>query len=125
MQIGAQPWRSGLWHVQIIVRNGRSEVADFIDGLPIRIQQKLTVLVERIAESQNGPFDIRNDQKFKRLEENLYELKADYVRLLCFLHGNRVIIVTNGFLKKTRRAPSQELARARTLRRLYQEAQSR
>ena len=70
----------------------------------------------------HGPFGIRNQEKFKRLEENLYELKAAQVRLLFFIEGRSIVIVTNGFLKKTRKTPDPEIRRARTLRALYLEA---
>jgi hypothetical protein len=55
--------------VLVIVRNGRCDVAEFIDALPLRARKKALRLIERVAASDNGPFDLRNDQKFKWLEE--------------------------------------------------------
>ena len=88
----------------------------------MNLQKKVVRLVEQVADSPHGPFGIRNQEKFKRLEENLYELKAAQVRLLFFIEGRSIIIVTNGFLKKAQKTPDAEMRRARTLRALYLEA---
>ena len=71
MSATTRPFRKGIWSVLFIARNGRSEAADFIDGLPIALQKKVVRLVERIAQSPSGPFDIRSEQKFRRLDEDL------------------------------------------------------
>jgi phage-related protein len=79
--------------------------------------------VQWICESPNGPFDLRNKQKFKRLEDNHYELKADQVRLLFFIEARRVMIVTQAFLKKSQHTPPREIARAKAIRDRYKQEQ--
>jgi len=103
------------------VRNGRCYAADFIDGLPLRSQKKLVRLIETVTAFENGPFDLRNEQKFKHVGEDIFELKSDQVRLLLFIEERRRLVVTHGSLKKTQRTPPAEIARARGLMREYRQ----
>jgi hypothetical protein len=49
---------------------------------------------------------------------NLFELRPKNVRLFYFLVGNRAIII-HGFVKKSRKAPKEELERAENLKRQF------
>lgn len=50
------------------------------------------------------------------LEEPVRELRVSFgrleVRMLYFIHGRRIVIVTHGFLKKTKGVPKKEILRA-------------
>jgi hypothetical protein len=50
------------------------------------------------------------------LDGPIRELRVGYghmaIRLLYFFHGNRIIVVAYGFLKKTRAVPVEEILRA-------------
>lgn len=61
----------------------------------------------------------------KQLEEGILELRgkvgSDISRVLyCFYH-NGVIILTNGFIKKTRKTPREEIQKAKRYRDDYLE----
>ena len=84
MATTARVLRKDRWTVLLIVRNGRCDAADFIEALPLPAQKKLLRLIDRVASSEHGPFDLKNEQKFKRLETDLFELKSDQARLLLF-----------------------------------------
>ena len=123
MTTTAEVLRQDRWAVLVIVRNGRCAAADFIDALPLRSQKKLLRRIERVAASENGSFDLKDEQKFKRLEEGLFELKSDQVRLLMFVDSPHRAVITHGFLKKTRQTPPVEVARGRMLRDEYRREQ--
>jgi len=46
-------------------------------------------------------------------------LGGDIIRLLGFLYSSRLVVLTNGFVKKTRKAPLKEIALAEQRKRDY------
>jgi phage-related protein len=50
------------------------------------------------------------------LDEPIRELRVSFgrleIRLLYFIYGRSIVVVTHGFLKKTRKAPKDEIQRA-------------
>ena len=62
---------------------------------------------------------------FKKLvgTEEIWEYRIQFAsnayRILCFFEGNSVVILTHGFVKKTRKTPPQEIERAEAYRRDY------
>jgi phage-related protein len=64
-------------------------------------------------------------QYFKKLEgtRDIWEVRADFgsdaFRLLGFWDEGRLIILTNGFAKKTQKTPGREIALAERRRRDY------
>ena len=114
-----QPYR-----VFVLVKDGRCETADFIGSLAKLDRARIFALVKRCAASPQGPLGIRNDEKVKRLGDDIWELKAGLVRILFFLDGPGRMILTNGFKKKQRKTPRGEIERAQRLRSMYLEQRS-
>ena len=77
----------------------------------------MLALLERIAVS--GPPN--NTQKFRRVEDNLYEIKVIGDRLFCFFdpHSQRMIIVTHGWKKAHKLEQQREINRAKRDRDAY------
>jgi phage-related protein len=107
------------WEIVALARSNRSEVADFVVALPIPAQKKIVRMLRMIADDEAGPFMFRNDQKMRRLGDEMYELKSDQVRLLFFIDRPRRLVVASGFLKKSQRTPRSEIERAMSVRALY------
>ena len=107
------------WEIATLARSNRNEVADFVVALPIPAQKKIVRMLRMIADDEAGPFMFRNEQKMRRLGDELYELKSDEVRLLFFIDRPRRLIVASGFLKKSQRTPRSEIERATSVRALY------
>ncbi|MCI9261878.1 type II toxin-antitoxin system RelE/ParE family toxin [uncultured Adlercreutzia sp.] len=88
---------------------GSCPVSDFLGGLPPKLRRKTTTYLEVLEEG--GP-DLREPYT-KPLGKGIFELRCQWgsesVRLLFFYCGSRVIVVTNGFLKKTRKTPLREI----------------
>lgn len=94
-----------------ITVEGKCPVREFIDSLEFADQKKLMALLQRAA--AHGPPN--NIEKFKKLEDNIWEFKSFQVRILCTLEERKVIVLTHGFIKKRDKAPPNEIARAKEL----------
>jgi phage-related protein len=93
--------------------NGSSPVDAFLDSLTGKQAQKVLWVLQLIEEFEAVP-----RQYFKKLvdREGLWEVRiqfgSDTFRLLGFFVGGTLLILTNGFSKKTQKTPSQEIALA-------------
>jgi len=92
---------------------GKSPVAEFLDSLTGKQAQKVAWVLRLIEEMDKVPA-----QYFKKLPgtEDIWEVRVqmggDIIRLLGFLYGAHFVVLTNGFAKKTRKTPPQEIALA-------------
>ncbi|MBI3351503.1 MAG: type II toxin-antitoxin system RelE/ParE family toxin [Nitrospirae bacterium] len=98
-----------------ITHSNKCLVELFIDTLPVSEQKKIFALLRRTAEHGT----LKNEQKFKKLENNIFEFKADQVRVFCFFDKGKLIILTHGFLKKSQKAPKSEIKQAKHLMEEY------
>lgn len=94
-------------------------VQSFLDSVDIKMRAKLLRLVSLLEENGN---DLREPYS-KPLGNGIFELRAiqgnNIARILYFfVTGNRVIL-TNGFIKKTRRTPRSEIHTAVKYRKDY------
>jgi phage-related protein len=93
--------------------NGQSPVEEFLDSLTGKQAQKVLWALQLIEELESVP-----RQYFKKLvdSEGLYEVRIqfgnDIFRLLGFFDSGTLLILTNGFAKKTQKTPPQEIALA-------------
>jgi phage-related protein len=93
--------------------NGQSPVEEFLDSLTGKQAQKVLWVLELIEELETIP-----RQYFKKLieSEGLWEVRIqlgnDIFRLLGFFDGGSLLILTNGFAKKTQKTPPQKIALA-------------
>jgi len=95
--------------------NGRNPIEEFLDSLPPKDAQKVTWTLRLIEE-----LDVLPKTYFKKLvnTDEIWEIRTrignNSYRLLCFLHRNDVVILTNGFQKKTQKTPRNEIKLAET-----------
>src|SRR3990170_1488716 len=93
--------------------NGQSPIETFLDSLTGKQAQKVTWVLQSIEE-----LDVVPIQYFKKLidSENIWEVRIqfgnDIFRLLGLFERGALLILTNGFAKKTQKTPSQEIALA-------------
>lgn len=95
--------------------NGRSPANEYFEDLLLIEKAQFTRLFERIA--KHGV--ILNTDKFKLLEDGIFEFKTPRHRILCFLTEDKKLILTNGFPKKSQRIPKSCLNLAKTIREEY------
>jgi phage-related protein len=93
--------------------NGQSPIEEFLDSLTGKQAQKALWVLQLIEELETVP-----RQYFKKLvdSEDIWEVRVqfgnDIFRLLGFFDGGTLLILTNGFAKKTQKTPPQEIALA-------------
>jgi len=93
----------------------RSEVQDKIDWV-IGLVRSLRMVPEKF---------------FKHLEgtEGLFEIRikvgSDIFRIFCFFDEGNLVILINGFQKKTEKTPKNEIEKAERLKQKYYEDKSR
>ena len=101
---------------------GSSPAYDFVMSLENRkLQAKVVGSLEVLSEKGN----MLREPYSKHLDDGIFELRckvaSDIVRLLYFFHEGKLIVVTNGFVKKTRKTPAREIALAKRRRMDYLE----
>lgn len=93
---------------------------DFFNGLRPEIQKKFNWTLQLIATHQRVPVKF-----FKHLEgtSGLYEIRVEYAsdifRVFGFFDQGNLIILVNGFQKKSQKTPKKEIELALKLRKEY------
>jgi phage-related protein len=92
--------------------NGERPVQQFIDGLDLKMRVKALGSIDILAQYGNT----LREPYSKSIGKGLFELRIkfarDITRILYFFYMDNKIILTNGFVKKTRKMPPNELALA-------------
>ena len=93
--------------------NGDNPIEEFLDSLNGKQAQKVLWVLRLVEE-----LDVVPRQYFKKLadSEGIWEVRIqfgnDIFRLLGFFESGTLLILTNGFAKKTQKTPPQEIALA-------------
>ena len=102
--------------------NGRSPVEEFLDELNATQAQKVLWVLKLIEELEDVP-----TQYFKKLvnTDDIWKVRAllgnNTFRMLGFLDGENIVILTNGFAKKSQKTPRKEIALAQQRKKEYLE----
>lgn len=111
--------RAGKWTVLAVCTDrGDCPLLDFLTGLSgdlARDGRRLLALFERVA--AEGP--PRNVEVSHQLAEGIWEFVQGRLRALWFYDERRLVIVTHGFVKRTRKTPSTEIERVVVQRTAY------
>lgn len=100
---------------------GGSPVDEFLDTLSVSQVNKVLWVLKLVREFEPVP-----SQYFTKLvnTDDIWEVRVQLAgnifRLLGFFEGNRVVILTNGFQKKTQKTPKREIELAEARKREYQ-----
>jgi phage-related protein len=93
---------------------------DFYDAQPKKVQEKIDYVLDLIANVERVP------EKFlKHLEDTdgLYEIRvkvgSDIFRFFCFFDAGKLVVVLQGFQKKSPKTPMNELVKAERLKCQY------
>jgi phage-related protein len=93
---------------------------DFLLGQPIKVQDKIFKIIEIIEYQQRIP-----EKYLKHIvgQKGLYEARiafgSDIWRVFCFFDKGRLVILLNGFQKKTQKTPINEIDKAVKLMKEY------
>ncbi len=103
-----------------------SEFWDFYYAQRPEVQDKIDWVIGLVRTLRMIP-----EKFFKHLEgtEGLFEIRvklgSDIFRILCFFDEGNLVILTNGFHKKTDKTPKNEIEKAERLKKRYYEEKSR
>ena len=89
--------------------DGKCPVAEFIDSQPSKVAQKIAWVLNAVQELEKVPkiyFKKITDTDFYEVR---IEISGNIYRLLGFFHNGNIVILTNGFQKKTQKTPSNEI----------------
>lgn len=96
-------------------RDGSKPLGSFIKSLDTRMKAKVVANLHLLEEFGN----LAREPLTKPLEDGLFELRTiesgNIVRIIYFFDNDKIIIATNGFIKKQDKIPRNEkdLAKAR------------
>jgi phage-related protein len=87
---------------------------DFLKKQPVKVQNKIFKIIEAIETLERIP---ENYLKLISGTKGLYEarisLASNIWRVFCFFDKGRLVILLNGFTKKTQKTPRKEIALAK------------
>ncbi|GAB2577508.1 type II toxin-antitoxin system RelE/ParE family toxin [Spirosoma areae] len=95
---------------------------EFYKTQSIKVQKKILWTLKLIESLDRIP-----ENYFKHLEgtDALYEIRvqvgSDIFRIFCFFDSNNLVVVGNGFQKKTQKTPVAEIAKAGKIKQEYYE----
>ncbi len=91
---------------------------EFMQSLGVGERRKIYYVLDMLATQE------RISTKFvKFIRDGIYELRAEYesniYRLFFLFDGNKIVVLLNGFQKKTQKTPENEIKKAIRLKKEY------
>jgi phage-related protein len=94
--------------------------SEFLKKQPVKVQNKIFKIIEAIETLERVP---SNYLKMLVGTNGLYEariqLGSDIWRVFCFFDHGKLVILLNGFTKKTQKTPKNEIEKALQLMQRY------
>lgn len=99
---------------------------DFVGKLSTKEQAEIFAAIDYLLYLKSNNLAIKENLS-KLVEDGIFEIRVEIApkiaRCLYFYQKGKRIVITHGFIKKTRKTPRKEIERAKTLRNAYQEEQ--
>ena len=100
--------------------------SEFLKKQPVKVQNKIFKIIEAIETLERVP---SNYLKMLVGTNGLYEariqLGSDIWRVFCFFDHGKLVILLNGFTKKTQKTPKNELEKALQLMQKYYDTKNK
>jgi phage-related protein len=95
---------------------------DFLLAQPVKVQNKIYKVIEIIETYERVPSTyLKAITGTKGLYEARIKLASNIWRVFCFFDKGKLVILLNGFTKKTQKTPKKEINKAINLMNLYYE----
>ena len=96
---------------------------DFLTRQPIKVQNKIFKIIEAIETLERIPTTyLKLISGTNGLYEARIQLGPDIWRVFCFFDKGKLVILLNGFQKKTQKTPKNEIEKAINLMKEYYES---
>lgn len=96
---------------------------DFLTKQPIKVQDKIFKIIEATETLERIPTTyLKLISGTNGLYEARIQLKTDIWRVFCFFDKGKLVILLNGFQKKTQKTPKNEIEKAIILMKEYYES---
>ncbi len=93
---------------------------DFLVQQPIKVQDKIFKILEAIETLERVPTNyLKQISGTNGLYEARIQLGTDIWRVFCFFDKGKLVILLNGFQKKTQKTPKKEIEKAIQLMKEY------
>ena len=97
--------------------------SSFLKEQPEKVQNKIFKVIEAIETLERIPSNyLKFIQGTKGLYEARIQLGNNIWRVFCFFDNDRLVILLNGFVKKTQKTPNREIKKAQELMFNYYES---
>ncbi|WP_010179851.1 type II toxin-antitoxin system RelE/ParE family toxin [Aquimarina agarilytica] len=99
---------------------------DFLKEQPVKVQNKIYKVIEIIETYERVPETyLKTIVGVKGLYEARIKLASNIWRVFCFFDKGKLVILLNGFTKKTQKTPKKEIDKAIGLMNLYFEEKNK
>jgi len=92
----------------------------FYDQQTKKVQERILWVIRVIRDIQ-----VISEKYLKHIDDGIYEIRissgSNIFRIFCFFDEGRLVILLNGFQKKTQKTPTKEIERAKKLKKQYYE----
>ena len=93
---------------------------DFLLAQPTKVQDKIFKIIEAIETLERVPANyLKSIVGIKDLYEVRIQLASNIWRVFCFFDDDKLVILLNGFQKKTQKTPNDEIKKAEKLMKEY------
>ena len=91
----------------------RNYFEDFLIKQPVKVQNKIFKIIEAIETLERIPESyLKKVKGTKGLYEARISLASNIWRVFCFFDEGKLVILLNGFTKKTQKTPKKEIYKA-------------
>ena len=98
----------------------KSYFEDFLKAQPDKVKLKIYKILNLVEEQQQIPSKfIKHLEGTNGLYETRFSLGSDIWRVFCFFDEGYLVILLNGFQKKSQKTPIKEIDKALKLRQEY------
>jgi phage-related protein len=93
---------------------------DFLSSQPQKVQNKIFKIIEAIETLERVPTNyLKHLEGTNGLYEARIQLASNIWRVFCFFDDGKLVVLLNGFQKKTQKTPKNEIEKALRLMEMY------
>lgn len=100
--------------------------SEFLKLQNVKVQNKIFKILEAIETLERVPINfLKLIQGTNSLYEARIQLGSDIWRVFCFFDNGKLVILLNGFTKKTQKTPKKEIEKAIQLKQKYYDTKNK